>query len=84
MKVVKKFIFVLILLLVFFTANNNVNAKSINRTLNQLELTIDDIYISDYTDDESFEFEKIDYEFKDYIDSIIGVDNPQPENTLCV
>ena len=77
MKVIKKFIVILSLLLGVFITINNVDAKIFNSNIDEndfFELSNkDDLIFNNFT-----------YYLEAYAKSIIGVDNPQPENTLCV
>ena len=77
MKVIKNFVVILILLLIIFTTINNVDAEIFNSNIDEndfFELSNkDDLIFNNFT-----------YFLEAYAKSIIGVDNPQPENTLCV
>lgn len=77
MKVIKNFVVILILLLIIFTTINNVGAESVNGDISQIDFgklsEKDDLIFNNFT-----------YYLEAYAKSIIGVDNPQPENTLCV
>lgn len=71
---IKKIIFIFLLLFAFTTTKVSVNAVNITN--------IDQINYNDYTDDEKFVFENDIYKLENYIDSIIGVDNLDPEIAL--
>ena len=74
MKFIKKLIFTSIILLIVFATTTNVHAEG--------RINIDNINYNNFTDDELFDFEGSEYVLQDYINSIIGVDNPQPEQSL--
>lgn len=77
MKVIKNFVVILILLLIIFTTINNVGAESVNGDISQIDF-------GKLSEKDDLIFENNKYELKDYTNSIMGVDNPKPENTLCV
>lgn len=75
MKFIKKYIFVIIAILFVFITVTNVNAESID--INTKENNFRNL-----TDDDYFQFKDQKYTLKDYVNSIKGINNPQPQQQL--